>query len=181
MFHQMAPQRIARLPVTDPVGHPWRVLSADGSTRVCEPASGDGPLRAVAGLEVLAAVTSTPTKRNIAMPAAEPELSALSDSDPEATPGEVFQWRRTISSPNLGAVVVVDSSGDRQPSRPAPRAAAEGPPDQDLQISPSPAQAPRSCREVDSQLARIIDLLPKLPGNARVVVLAMIEAAKDNP
>ena len=103
------------------------------------------------------------------------------EADAETAPCDAFEWQPNRHPPSLGAVVVVGSPLGRQPNQPLPCEAAALLQEQNVQSLPIPQRARHGCRDVDSQLARVIDIWPELSGSVQVAVLAMVEATRGNP
>ncbi len=182
MFRQMARHQTTRPPTPDEAARPWRVVSADGATTDFDPEATEKVdyQRAVSGMEMITALAPTPVGRNIAMPSAVPELSQWLQTGEAASAGDSFGWTRASATTSLGAVTVVDREDGQRASGPQPNRSGQMPREAPPTVGFVSGQAAhQGCREVDAQLARVIETWPNLPGNARTAVLALVEAAKD--
>ncbi|MBN2476811.1 MAG: hypothetical protein JXB62_19545 [Pirellulales bacterium] len=198
VFHQMqtpqaqAPRRQQRC--AEGATRPWRVVSADGSTSVLDPAActerlDERPpaesrqrlfcLRPEPSEEDLRSPPAS-ARANIGMPIAAPRVSQVllavgGNGLHQATGSSGLCGAR-----RLGAAMVVQSGGSCRSTPGATRGPDSAPARGPTSGPVIPPQQGTRCREIDSQLARIIGIWPKLPRSIQAAILAMVDAEKSN-
>lgn len=141
---------------------PWRVVAADGSTSVFDPAE---------------AQPGDDAGQDVPMPSATIDLSEVLGAEGRRGVDELLGRGPAASAPKPGAVVVLDSAGRRPARQPNALAGLPNPPP--LKSVIPPQVSPR-CRDIDSHLARIIDVWPRLPRGIKAAILAMIETVRQD-
>ena len=145
--------RLVQTPSSAPIDRGgWRVVSADGSLSRLTPAPA---AREESPPPVAAAAASS--RKNLAMPVGVPKLSQIlpPDGRPSLPTGLVSSRAAVTLEP-----AVVESI--RRPAEP-----------------PIPLQAAGGCRDIDLQLARVIEVWTRLPENIRAAAMAMIDTVAD--
>ena len=159
---------VRTLPTAAIGSRPWRVVAADGSTKVFDLASpADRPdhLEPVGNAQ-------TPIR---------PQLSEmLAAGAEESSPGE-GQEGRVAEARSLDAATVLAAGGERGLGRAGPSEAVATTSNHCLAKPVMPPQVSARCQDIDSQLARIINLWSQLPRSIQAAMLAMIEVAREHP
>jgi len=149
-------------------GH-WRVVGEDGSTSTFDPAcqtecSSEGRRAEKRGGSVPAGrkqaaanVTPVRPKKDAAMPTAVADLAEMLAADQQGKPPCPAHAARASMSRSNGQV------GRSRRGR------------SESLVPPSTSSG---CRDIDSHLARIIDIWPELPRNLQSAILAIIETAR---
>lgn len=147
----------------------WRVVAADGSTRVFDLGSPSGSLRDQQPL----GNAEAPFRPQL------PEMLATGVLGAATQPSVPKKGRRGRSAGGRGldAAVALETSIEGVSARAGESRSVTAAPDDGLSLSPVPRQATARCRYIDPQLARIIDLWPHLPRGIQAAMLALIEAA----
>ncbi len=155
MFQPMAPSPGATPDALEMAGRPWRVVGADGSTRSFDP---DGPGKFLADPlgDPLGDHQPAAGGPNVEMPVSTPAADEMLRAAGNVGLCDTPDWKRVESDPAPHVTMQNRRSAN----------------------SPLPPQASGRCRDVDSQLARIIDVWPALPRPIRMAMLAMIETVK---
>ena len=165
------------LPIAEVATSLWRVVAADGSTRVFD----------------LALPTDRPHDHQPAGDAETPVRPQSSDTfaagmleadtqqrfSGEGQPGLIADARR------LDAAVALDAGGQCAPGETKRSGSVAARVSEELAdpFLSQPAVAPRvtaRCRYIDPQLARIIDLWSQLPQGVQAAMLAMTEASREH-
>jgi len=170
VFRQIEPAQTSQAPHSPPAGKPspgpWRVISADDPVGDVDPPVPDDHFSEYDAVR--------PANPPLQRPSSE---LLLSDGWPEAS--VELRLCRPERTPSLGAVRVVEPACDAKPRRTAsPQPAGTSKP---LPSPPAiPPQVSARCRDIDSQLARIIGVWHKLPQAIRAAMLAMIETLEED-
>jgi hypothetical protein len=168
---QMTPPRtnpsVQTFPTAATAARLWRVVAADGSTRVFDFAS---PVDCPDNQEP-AANAETPSR---------PQLSDMLAAGVEQSSPGGGQSGRVTDARNLDAVMVLGTDGKCGLGRARRSEGVAATSDLYLAKSVISPQLSACCRDIDSRLARIINLWPQLPRSIQVAALAMIEAALEH-
>lgn len=152
MFRQMASQ-----PAAQPTRTSTAAEAGSGPWRVVGVDGSTSAFDPVGQVDDCCQRQPVSTGRDIAMPTAVPKLSEMIEADAKLSLSNVPERGHAVLAPKPGVGV-----SNHRPAK-----------------SLIPPQVSGRCRDIDSQLARIIDVWPKLPRSIRQAMLAMIEAAKE--
>lgn len=159
---------VRTLPTAAMGARPWRVVAADGSTKVFDLASpADRP-------------DNDEPVGNARAPI-RPQLSEMLPAGAEQSSPGGGQGGRIAEARSLDAATVLAAGGDSGLGRGGPSEAVATTSNYCLAKPVMPPQVSAGCRDIDSQLARIINLWPQLPRSIQAAMLAMIEVAREHP
>lgn len=131
----------------------------------------------VPSLQAMIGRPSTPPTSCPAIPGVAPDLSELLAANGQPDGENGTGYGRAIAGPDPAAEVA--PCGNRGATGPADGLAAGL--DRRRRRSVFPPQVSASCRDIDSRLARIIDVWPGLPRSVQAAMLAMIQAVREDP
>ena len=147
---------------------PWRLVAADGSTKVFDLASpADRP-------------DNAEPVGNAQVPI-RPQLPEMLAAGAEQSPPGGGQGGRIAEARSPDPARVLATGGECVLGRGGPSKAVATTSNHCLAKPIMPPQVSAGCRDIDSQLARIINLWPELPQSIQAAMLAMIEVAREHP